>query len=109
MSKITQWLSRMGALREFVARVRSQCPKLVPLLDALQADDHRQAWDTFAAYSDVAAVLEHIPPTAKPYVSIIGPYLMEALDVVVDEEEVKALMERLGLMREEDPPTEHTN
>ena len=97
MSKFSRLFQTLGAVREFADRVRGEMPKMAPLLDALQADDHEAAWQILSAYGDVREVLERVPAVAKPYVPMIGPFLMEALDELVDEDQVEKFLQGVGL------------
>ena len=98
MSTLSRAVKRLGALREFIRRARDQMPKAGPLIDAMQADSYVEGWDVFAGYGDVAAVLAKVPPVAQPYVSVIGPYLMEAVDAYVDEDAIERFLQGLGLV-----------
>jgi len=98
MSKLSQALRRLSALRAFIRRVRAEAPQAVPLLDALEQDDHQRAWEIFAGYRDVAEVLSRAPAEVKPYLPLAGPFIMEALDAMVDEEAVERFLKGLGLV-----------
>jgi len=98
MSKLSQALHRLSALRAFIRRVRSEAPQAVPLLDALERDDYQRAWEIFSEYGDAAEVLSRAPAEVKPYLALAGPFLMEALDALVDEEAVERFLRGLGLV-----------
>jgi len=100
MSGWSRFLKRMGALGAFIARVRAQIPKVAPLLDALQQDDHEGAWATFSAYGDVAEVLAKLSPEAQSHLPEIGPRVMEALDLYVDEDAIEQFLTGLGLLNQ---------
>ena len=103
MSKLSQAVKRLHALREFITRARQELPKVGPLLDALQADSYAKAWGIFAGYGDVAAVLAKVPAVARPYISVIGPYIMEAVDAYVDEDAIERFLQGFGVLPQEVP------
>lgn len=102
MSFISKLLNKLKAVSDLVDRIKAEVPKAAPLLDALQEDNHEDAWALFSAYGDVAEVLAKVPDSAKPYIGIVGPFFMEALDQCVDEDAVEAFLKKLGLIPEPD-------
>lgn len=100
MSKLSQALHRLSALRAFIRRMRSEAPQAAPLLDALERNDYQEAWEVFSSYRDVAEVLSRAPAEVKPYLALAGPFIMEALDAMVDEEAVERFLKGLGLTGE---------
>ena len=98
MSRLTQLVSRAKAVGDLVTRVKQEIPKVAPLLDALQADNYDDAWQTFAEYRDVADVLAQIPSSVQPYVSVVGHYFMQALDSQIDEDAIEAFLQSVGLI-----------
>lgn len=98
MSKLTQAIHQLSALRELLAHMREEIPQAAPLLDALERDDYQRAWETFSGYGDVAGVFNRLPDNARPYLDIVGPVFMEAIDAIVDEAALRRFLDRCGLL-----------
>ncbi len=95
---LSSFFRKLRAIAALKDKLQQEAPKLLPVLDALEADSHAEAWERFAALGDVAEVLDRLPPAAMPWLPIIGTAIMEAVDAAVDEQEIENFLAALGLI-----------
>jgi len=98
MSRLSNAVKRLSALRELLARAREEIPRLAPWLDALEQDDYNRAWSVFSGYGDVAEEIAAAPADIRQYVNLAGPSFMRMLDAIVDEQALQHFLERCGLL-----------
>ena len=106
MSRLSRAFKRLKAVGTLVAVLREQCPKIRPVLDAMEEDDSQGSWARLKELGDVAEALQKIPESARPYVDIVGPIIMDAIDNAIDEEALEAFLVGVGLLSAEAPAEE---